>query len=328
MIIVFKNRRGGKYLSILICIFLILLLTGCKVDNSNIKNDADLIDEDGNDKNEVSVMPSDDIKDSSETVASEDINDTDDMEDSDNSEDAYNIDKTNNRDNTEEPKMEDFSVLDEYFKDYTFDVTFDENLEFYDRIYTIHGTYDLNGDGKEEQINALLKQRAEESYIEVNGIKVSTYPMSPTGEVKIIDLDNRDEYVELAIFDDGPSGDPEFEFFRYDGKVLISLGSIERGGLMDGQGKLISWFNKSNYLEPLFFSAWGVLADGKFVTTNHDVEQYIGKNYKVSGQGFFVPLETNPENHFEYTDWSLNTIREFENTEIMLLDIQDRKSVV
>lgn len=183
---------------------------------------------------------------------------------------------------TEDPKIEDFSVLDEYYKDYTFDVTFDENLEFYDRIYTIHGTYDLNGDGEEEQISALLNQRAEESYIEVNGIKVSIYPMSPTGEVQIIDLDNRDEYVELAIFDDGPSGDPEFKFFRYDGKELISLGSIERGGLMDGQGKLISWFNKSNYL---------------------------------------VPLETNPENHFEYTDWDFESLRKFKNTEIMLLDI-------
>lgn len=309
MNIVFKNRRGDKYLSILICLSLILLFTACKNDSSDPKNDVGLTDKYITDKNEVSIVPSDNLSNSEDADAIENTDSVD------------NTNNTNNRDNTEDPKIEDFLALDEYFKDYAFDVTFDENLEFYDRIYTIHGTYDLNGDGKKEQINALLKQRADESYIEVNGIKMSIYPMSPTGEVQIIDLDNRDEYVELAIFDDGPSGDPEFKFFRYDGKELISLGSIERGGLMDGQGKLISWFNKSNYLEPLFFSAWGVLADGKFVTTNHDVEQYIGKNYKVSGQGFFVPLETNPENHFEYTDWNFDTIREFENTEIMLLDI-------
>lgn len=280
MNIVFKNKRGLKYLSILICLSLILLLTGCKGDNINLKNEADLIDED-----------------------------------------TDSIDNVNNSDNTEEPKIENFAVLDEYFKDYSFDVSFDDNLEFYDQIYTINGSYDLNGDGEKEQINAFLKQRAEESYIEVNGIKVSIYPMSPTGEVQIIDLDNRDEYVELAVFDGGPSDDPEFQFFRYDGKELINLGSINRGGLMDGKGKLISWFNISNYLEPHFFSAWGVFSDGKITTTNHDVEQYIGKSYKVSGQGFFVPLESNPVNYSEYTDWNFDTIREFDNTEIILLDI-------
>ena len=312
---VVKMRRGAKYLSIFISLFLILLLTGCKKDTGSPKNDVDLIDEDSTDKNEVSIVPSDDSGDSEDIDNPVDVDDSDDIENTDITGD------TGNTDITDIPKIDDFSILDEYFKDYTFDVTFDENLEFYDRIYTIHGSYDLNGDGEEEQISALLKQGGEESYIEVNGIKVSIYPMSPTGEVQIIDLDNRDNYVEIAIFDDGPSGDPEFQFLRYDGKELKSLGSIERGGLMDGQGKLISWFNLSNHFEPLFFSAWGVFSDGKFSVTNHDIEQYIGKSYKISGSGFFVPLETNPVNHFEYTDWNFETLREFENTEITLLDI-------
>lgn len=315
MNIMFKYKGGAKYLPILMCLSLILLLTGCKADTSNPKNDVDLIEEEVTDKKEVSNVPLDDAD------VSDDVEDSDDIKNTNNTGDIDNIDNSNNNDNTEEPKIEDFSVLDKHFKDYIFDVSFDENLEFYDRTYTIHGSYDLNRDGEEEQISALLKQRADESYIEVNGIKVFLYPMSPTGEVQIIDLDNRDDYMELAIFDDGPSGDPEFKFFRYNGKELTSLGSIERGGLMDGQGKLISWFNLSNHFEPHFYSAWGVLSEGKFVTTNHDVDQYIGKNYKISGSGFFVPLETNPVNHFEYTDWNHETIREFNNTEIMLLDI-------
>lgn len=312
---VFNNRRGAKYLSIFMCLFLTLLLTGCNADTSIPKNDVDIIDEATTGNNEVSDVPLDDAD------ISDDVDDSDDIKNTDNTGDTDNIDNSNNNDNTEEPKIEDFSVLDKYFKDYTFDVSFDENLEFYDQTYTIHGSYDLNGDGEEEQINVLLKRRAEESYIEVNGIKVSIYPMSPTGEVQIINLDNRDEYVELAIFDDGPSDDPEFKFFRYDGKELKSLGSIDRGGLMDGQGKLISWFNISNYFEPHFFSAWGVFGDGKFVTTNHDVEQYIGKSYKISGSGFFVPLDNYTGNFSDYVDWNFESLREFENTEVKLLDI-------
>ena len=306
---VVKNKSGGNYLLIFVSLFLILMLTGCKKDTNGPEIDKDLIKEATTDKNEAPIVPSDASGDSEDLNLSEYV------------EDGTDVDFSNDIINTEEPKIEDFTVLDQYFKDYTFEVTFDENLQFYDRIYTILGSYDLNGDGEEEQISALLKQGGEESYIEVNGIKVSIYPMSPTGEVQIIDLDNRDNYVEIAIFDDGPSGDPEFQFLRYDGKELKSLGSIERGGLMDGQGKLISWFNLSNHFEPLFFSAWGVFSDGKFSVTNHDIEQYIGKSYKISGSGFFVPLETNPVNHFEYTDWNFETLREFENTEILLLDI-------
>ena len=324
MDIVLKYKGGRKHLSILMCLFLILFLTGCKADTSNPKNDLGLIEEEVTDEKEVSDVPLDDADISDDVDASDEIKNTDNIDNpnsADNTEDTDNIDNQNNNHNTEDPEIEDFSVLDKYFKDYTFDVLYDENLEFYERTYTIHGSYDLNGDGEEEQISALLKQGAEESYIEVNGIKVSIYTMSPTGEVQIIDLDNRDEYVELAIFDDGPSGDPEFKFFRYDGKELISLGSIERGGLMDGQGKLISWFNLSNNFEPHFFSAWGVFSDGKFVTTNHDVEQYIGKSYKISGSGFFVPLDNYSGNFIDYVDWNFESLREFENTEIKLLDI-------
>lgn len=315
---VFKYRREAKYLSILMGLFLMLLLTGCKTDSNASKNDAEIINEDNTNKNEVSIVPSIDPD------VSEDVDDPDDIENSDNANNADNAgdtDNSNNTDNTEDPKIKNFSVLDEYFKDYTFDISFDENLEFYERIYTIHGSYDLNGDGEEEKINGLLNQGMEESYIEVNGIKVLIYLMSPTGEVQIIDLDSSDEYVEIAVFDGGPSGDPEFKFYRYDGKELKSLGSIDRGALMDGQGKLISWFHKSNYFEPHFYSAWGVFSDGEFVTTNHDVEQYIDKSYKISDSGFFVPLETNPINHFEYTDWNFESLREFDNTEIILLDI-------
>ena len=45
------------------------------------------------------------------------------------------------------------------------------------------------------------------SYVKVNDIIVELYTDNPIGEVKIIDLDSNDDYLELACFNDGPSGD-------------------------------------------------------------------------------------------------------------------------
>jgi hypothetical protein len=139
--------------------------------------------------------------------------------------------------------------------------------------------------------------------------------------VQIIDLDSKDNYVEIAIFDDGPSGDPNFIFFRYDGKELYSLGSIDRYALMDGQGKFISWFHLTNYFKPKFFSAWGEFKDNKYITTNHDVEQNIGKTYELNGTGYFIALDQNPENFFDHAIWDFEAMRDFKATKIKLLDI-------
>lgn len=222
---------------------------------------------------------------------------------------------------TKEPKLEDFSRVKEYFKDYIFHLTYDEDLEHQDRTYTIYGSYDLNGDGKEDRIEALLKYRYDKSYIEINGIKKFFYPDSPSGEMHIIDIDNNDNYVELAIFDDGPSGDPIYEFFRYDGKEVYNLGSIDEFAWMDGQGKFISNFHTSTYLSPRFISAWGEFKDGEFHITNHDVEQYKGKTYEVDGRGYFIPLDKNPEEFSDHIVWELEAVREFNSMEIRLIDI-------
>ena len=78
---------------------------------------------------------------------------------------------------------ESFIEMDAYIKDYSFDVSYDEELDLYHRVYSIHGVYDLNGDGKEDEINAVLKMDYEDgTYIEVNGIKVPFNLYFPTGE--------------------------------------------------------------------------------------------------------------------------------------------------
>jgi hypothetical protein len=215
-----------------------------------------------------------------------------------------------------------FSEIDKYIKDYTFDVSYDGDLEWDQRAYSIHGTYDLNGDGEADSINAVLIAGNEDgSYVEVNGIKMELNLYNPTGAANIIDLDSRDAYTEVAVFDDGASGDPAFTFIRYDGKKLFTVGTIDRHALMDGQGKFISWFHLANNFKPQFFSALGEFKNNEYVITNHDVEQYKGKTYEVDGTGFFVSLDNNPEDYFEHMVWDPETLREFKETRIKLLDI-------
>jgi len=225
----------------------------------------------------------------------------------------------------QDPEIEGFLAMDEFFKNYGFDVHYDEQLEFYERVYTIRGTYDMDGDGEEDSILALINTGySEGSYIEVNGNRLMLDHGNFSGEMQLIDLDSRDSYTEIAVFDDGPSADPLLQFYRYDGEKVRFVGSIDRYSLMDGKGRFISSFHLASNFHPQFYSAWGEFRNGEYVTTNADVGQYIGKTFEIDGSGFFVPLDKMPADLSEYLEhvlWDWDAVREFSGTEAKILNI-------
>lgn len=222
---------------------------------------------------------------------------------------------------TGEPKLEAFSWIEEHYIDYTFELSYDDSPDYFDRTYQASGSYDLNGDGRNDNFFAVIRPRDNSSYIEVNGREVTFRPDHPTGELYLIDLDSRDSYTELAVYDEGPSYDPYCEFFRYDGKELYRLGAIDTPAYMDGQGKIIPRLRMSFCFEPILYTAWEELRGNEFIRHNHDVEQYIGKDYVLDGFGYFVPMEESSEDYYEYVSWDETAQREFSNDRIRLLDI-------
>jgi hypothetical protein len=191
--------------------------------------------------------------------------------------------------------------------------------------YKVNGNYDLNSDGKEDSIIILQKGRNNNlSYIEVNRIKLSFNMDNPNeGEVHIIDLDKNDPYLDVACFDDGPSGDPEFIFFRYDGKSIYELGRIDAYASIDGKGRLISSFHRSDF-KPNFCSAWYEIINNIMVRKNNPIDKYLGKIYDFTGgDAYFLPYDKLPD----LPDIQWDEMIHFEACEIKLIDIWDLSEV-
>lgn len=223
---------------------------------------------------------------------------------------------------TEAPDLENFSEMDNYIINYAFEISYDENEDYDRKTYSIHGEYDLNGDGINENINALLIPYGEDgSYLSVNDKIVPLYLSDPAGEIYVIDIDKNDTYTEIAVYDFGPSADPVFDFFRYDGIELTYLFSIDRAALMDGQGKFISSFHLTTHFTPRFYSAWGEYKNGEYIISTHDISQFIGKTFELNDIAFFIPMEKEPQNYIEHIRWDSEFQRDFKSTQIKLLDM-------
>ncbi len=221
----------------------------------------------------------------------------------------------------EEIGINNFKPIKEYFINYDFDVningTKEEPLSF-----TVKGKYDLNLDGSLDSISFLLRgpsgKKNFKTYLHVNNIKNDVY-MDHTmdGEARIIDLDQNDKFIEITCFDEGPSGDPEYIFYRYNGTELYYIGSLPSDTLIDGKGNFIpgSYLSK---LDPKFYSAWYEIKDNRFVEKYNDIREYLGKTYKFGGgEAYFIPSEEMPKD-FE-PRWE--ETRQFEASEIKVIDV-------
>lgn len=162
--------------------------------------------------------------------------------------------------------------------------------------------YDLDSDGTIDKItlkHIINENEDEDSYdreyylLEYNGKSIYDH-WDGMGSVGIVDLDNTDKYLDIWVYDDGPSDDPVYYFYRKVENQIIKMGefAIERSFVCDGKGKVLSAGRSMPWINPQVFSCYYTIENNVF--KKHSLDFSYNKNYEyTTSDGFFT---TNLEN--------------------------------
>lgn len=173
--------------------------------------------------------------------------------------------------------------------------------------FNASGEYDLNKDGKMDSIEIDLAKRKDSS-LRINELEISIDSETPSN-VYLVDLIKDDDFVELAIYDDGPSGDPKTTFYRYDGKGIHELGTFETdinvedsvyeyygNVLTDGKGNFIPPSCIVKFTSPNIIKGYYSIEDDKFKYHAVDYRKDFAADYSVAMdfEAFFIEHDLGP----------------------------------
>ncbi len=177
-------------------------------------------------------------------------------------------------------------------------------------VTSIKCQYPLSGD-KNDSIEIWCDNTGTgaEAYIDINGTK-KEISLDRLEGMAIVDIDERDSYKEIAILDDGPSGDPNVVFIRYvDGEIYEfgHFSSSYRGAIFtDRNGKIVSCYDCIPFVQPLVISRYAEIIDNKVVYTEVDYSDAVDKEYTVfmTGWGHFLETDDQTLSHdlFDYSN--------------------------
>lgn len=222
--------------------------------------------------------------------------------------------------------MDSFYNLKKHIIKDDFDLYRDEK----DFLLSVEGKYDLNQDGELDKILASFAG-GKESLIEVNGHKITVALDKPV-DFYLIDLIQDDGFIELAIYDDGPSADPKTTFYRYSGKRLYKLATINTdikakctiypyygNVLTDGKGKIIGPDHIAKFLSPNIVKGYYSIEGDRFKLKSIDYKKYLEDEYTFTSDfdAFFVEknLETKISKKDLNFSWDENEIVKFKRGE-------------
>ncbi len=222
--------------------------------------------------------------------------------------------------------MDSFYNLKKHIIKDDFDLYRDEK----DFLLSVEGKYDLNQDGELDKILANFAG-GKESLIEVNGHKIAVAFDKPV-DFYLIDLIQDDGFIELAMYDDGPSADPKTTFYRYSGKRLYKLATINTdikakctiypyygNVLTDGKGKIIGPDHIAKFLSPNIVKGYYSIEGDRFKLKSIDYKKYLEDEYTFTSDfdAFFVEknLETKISKKDLNFSWDENEIVKFKRGE-------------
>lgn len=210
---------------------------------------------------------------------------------------------TTELENADYMTTEGFVPISEVLEDCEFSCEKDEEHIVY------KGEYALDGKDKYEIIFTEDYVNIPHRYIEINGIKKELLWPNSVYKVGIIDIDTTDEYKEIAIYDDGPSGDLSITLVRFDGEEIYELGCFVDGHnnplLIDKKGEVILGSEYIAFLDTQIVSEYHVLKGNEDVIVHVGYENALNKTYKVSYDvevAFGESDDTNIENGYKYIE--------------------------
>ncbi|HEX2945649.1 MAG TPA: hypothetical protein VHT96_06815 [Clostridia bacterium] len=192
-----------------------------------------------------------------------------------------------------------------------------------------NGHYDMDCDSNPDTIAVTFTRPTDDvkSSVVVNDKTLDIYLDDPLG-VYMIDLDKNDAFVELAIYDGGPSGDPNMKFYRYIGSEIIELGAIHDTILINGNGEAITTYQMVNF-KPAVPLGYYEIKDNNLVFHRVPISDALNKEYEVPEdmEGFFKEMAEIPQDFIPTFTGEEKTILLKKGDEITLENIHVTEDV-
>lgn len=144
--------------------------------------------------------------------------------------------------------------------------------------------YDLDGDGTTEKITLSLKNDDVESKdysVKLNGEIFSEG--TSMDSIYIVDLNEKDNNIEVVVFDDGPSDDPNYTIYTKSGNKMIELKNISGYPFKtDKKGMVLVGNVYSNAINPKIYFEYYIIQNGKIEVKKIDIEKIEDLELKTS----------------------------------------------
>ncbi len=158
---------------------------------------------------------------------------------------------------------------------------------------------DVDGDGMADSIALTIQQDQQVGTtrtLRVNRTSVVIVSGNPQMYFGIVDLNTTDGVKEIALSDEGPSGDPTTEFYRFDGSKLVKIGSTQglyESMTFDGAGTLTTT-TRASMLDTWFFEDQFTLdSSGMLVHVGQDFYERLGDMNDITALAA-VGFDTSP----------------------------------
>lgn len=219
----------------------------------------------------------------------------------------------------------------------------ESNLNNFTNLTATDENFDLDGDGMNDKIT--ITKQNEEWGAGIESIQINDTIYSEDGPLceyfdcaQIVDLNKNDNYKELIILDDGPSGDYSTTVYRYSDNTIKKMGTVRGGwnitegvvyyGLfgdiqVNGMGKILEPQNCLNFIEPSIYTKYYVMYNDQLIPGIVDQSKSYQKTFTISSDftGYFKTSDEVPSDDY-YPDFIYtedNQQREFHKGEKVTL---------